>query len=172
MIQALVNKARGRQMKKEGMGRWRIHPRVAVVALIFGLAMNLACRSNDLQEGLSAKFSTNKAEYGQGEAIQLQLLLRNDSEDPLTLTFASSQKYDFWVLDSGGNEVWRWSASRVFLAVITEVGTMPGATIAYAESWGQLNNDGAAVPPGPYTLHAGIVIADAPRIDPVTIVIR
>lgn len=159
-------------MKKERRGRMRIHSGLAVVALLFGLAMHLACKSDDLPEGLSANFSTNKAEYGQGEAIRLQLRLRNDNEDPLTLTFASSQKYDFWVLDPAGNEVWRWSASRVFLAVITHVDIMPGAKIEYAETWYQLNDDGAAVPPGAYTLHAGIVIADAPRIDPVTIAIR
>ncbi len=153
-------------------GRLQIHPRVAVVALIFVLAMNFACRSNDLQDGFYARFLTDKAEYKQGEAIQLQLLLRNENKDPMTLTFASSQKYDFWVQDPGGNEVWRWSASRVFLAVITHVDIMPGATIEFAETWDPLNDEGTAVPPGSYTIHAGILIADAPRIDPVTVAIR
>ena len=159
-------------MKKERRGRMRIHSGLAMVALIFGLTMIFACRSNDLQDGLSAEFSANKAEYNQGEAIQLQLSLGNDNEDPMTLTFASTQKYDFWVLDANGDEVWRWSASRVFAAVITHVDILPGATIEYSETWDQLNDDGIAVPPGSYSIHAGIVIAEAPRIDPVTITIR
>jgi len=123
-------------MKKERTGCRRIHPGAAAVALIFGLVMNLACKSNRFPEGLSAKFQTNKTEYGRGEAIRLQLSLGNDNEDPMTLTFASSQIYDFWAQDPAGNEVWRWSASRVFAAVITHVDIMPGATIEYVATWG------------------------------------
>ncbi len=159
-------------MKKRRMGcRW-ITPGAAALALVFGLLMNFACKSNDLQEGLSAKFSTSKPEYGQGEAIRLQLRLGNDNEEPMTLTFASSQIYDFWVHDPAGNEVWRWSASRMFAAVITHVDIMPGGAIDYAENWEQLSDGGAIVPPGTYTIHAGIVIADQPRIEPVSVVIR
>lgn len=159
-------------MKKRGTDCRRSHPRAAEVALILGLMLNFACKADNLQGELAAELSADKAEYQRGEAIRLQLLLRNDSEDPLTLTFASSQKYDFWVLDAAGDEVWRWSYSRLFLAVITHVDIMPGATIEFAETWDQLNNDGAAVPPGTYSIHAGIVIADPPRVDPVTIAIR
>ena len=143
-----------------------------MIVLLAGLAINPACKSNDLLGEVSAKFSTDKAEYGQGETILLQLRLGNNGEDAITLTFASSQIYDFWVRDSGGSEVWRWSASRVFAAVITHVAIMPGAMVEYSDSWNQLNDGGAAVPPGTYTIHAGIVIAGAPRIDPVTIIIR
>jgi hypothetical protein len=159
-------------MTKKGMNCQRIHPGAAAVIMIVGLALSPACRSKSFQEGLSAEFSTNKAEYGQGEAIRLQLSLGNGNVDPMTLTFASSQIYDFWVQGPGGKEVWRWSASRVFLTVITHVDIMPKATIEYSETWDQLHNDGMAVPPGVYKIHAGIVIADAPRVDPVTIVIH
>ena len=159
-------------MKKGEKRRPRSQAGVAMIILLAGLAMNFACNSHDLPDGLFAKFTTNKAEYGRGESILLRLCLGNEDEEPITLTFASSQIYDFWVQDSGGKEVWRWSASRVFLAVITHVAIMPGATVEYADSWVQLNNGGAAVPPGAYTIHAGIVIAGAPRVDPVTIAIR
>ncbi len=159
-------------MKRERKGRKRVQSGCALAALILALTMSFSCKSNDLPQGLSAKFSTNKAEYGQGEAIHLQLLLRNESGDPMTLTFASSQKYDFWVRNANGGEVWRWSDSRVFLAVITHVDILPGATIQLAETWDQLTLGETAVPPGTYTIHAGIVIGDAPGIDPVTITIR
>ena len=153
-------------MKQGEKKRPRIHAGVAMIVLLAGLAINPGCKSIDLQGEVSAKFSTDKAEYGQGETILLQLRLGNEDDDPVTLTFASSQIYDFWVRDSGGSEVWRWSASRVFAAVITNVAIMPGATVEYTDSWDQLNNHGAAVPAGAYTIHAGIVIAGAPADRP------
>lgn len=158
-------------MKNGRMGWRRVLPLAAFV-LAAGLAMNVACKSESLLQGCSATLSADKAEYAKGEPVRLQLTLVNDEDDLVTLTFSSSQIYDFWAQDAAGSEVWRWSDSRVFAAVITHVDLMPGASAVYAEIWDQLKGDKAAVPAGTYTIHARVLIADPPEIDPVTITIR
>lgn len=144
----------------------------AAFVLAAGLALNVACKSESLLQGCSATLSADKAEYAKGEPVRLRLTLANDEEDLITLTFSSSQIYDFWVLDAAGSEVWRWSASRVFATVITHVDLMPGAVAAYSEIWDQLDLAKVEVREGTYTVHARVLIADPPEIDPVTILIR
>lgn len=158
---------------KNGTTNWRRFFRLATAfALAVGLAASAACKSESLLAGCSAVLSADKAAYAKGEPIRLQLALVNDEEDLVTLTFASSQIYDFWVLDAAGSEVWRWSNSRVFAAVVTYIDLMPGASAVYTEIWDQLSNDKLAVPAGAYTIHARVMIADPPSIDPVTISIQ
>ncbi len=150
----------------------RILPLAAAFALAVGLTAHVACKSESLLKGCSAVLAVDKAAYAKGEPVRLQLTLVNDEEDLVTLTFASSQIYDFWILDAGGSEVWRWSSSRVFATVITHIDLLPGAAAAYSEIWDQLNGDKAAVEAGTYTVHAAVAIADPPEIDPVTISIQ
>ncbi len=158
---------------KYGRRGWRRYFSLAsAIALAVGLAAHAACKSESLLQGCSATLSTDKAEYSKGEPIRLQLTLAHDEENLVTLTFGSSQIYDFWILDAAGSEVWRWSDSRVFAAVVTYIDLMPGASAVYTEMWDQLSNDKLAVPAGTYTIHARVLIADPPGIEPITITIQ
>ena len=48
----------------------------------------------------------------------------------------SGQKYDFAVVDStSGQEVWRWSAGRTFLAAIVEESVRQRGTLTFVETW-------------------------------------
>jgi hypothetical protein len=69
-----------------------------------------------------------------GQSIRLTIRLVNNGGTPAELTFATTQKYDFWVTD-GGRELWRWSAGQVFAPEVTrqEIGGQTGAV--FAESW-------------------------------------
>jgi len=69
-----------------------------------------------------------------GESVRLTIRLVNNGGTATNLTFASSQKYDFWVTD-GTSEVWRWSSGRMFTQDVTrqEIGGQTGAV--FAESW-------------------------------------
>lgn len=57
------------------------------------------------------------------------------AKEEMTLSFNSSQRYDFEVTDSNGSLVWRWSEGRAFLQVLGEEILAPGETRRYDESW-------------------------------------
>ena len=69
------------------------------------------------------------------EPVKLELCIENRSADPKKLTFNSAQKYDFWVIDSSGSEVWRWSRDKSFLQIVEELQIPTAAKIAFIESF-------------------------------------
>jgi Intracellular proteinase inhibitor len=86
--------------------------------------------------------STAKA----GESIRLTIRLVNNGGTTTKLTFASGQKYDFWIT-KGGAEIWRASSGQMYTQEIThqEIGGQTGAV--FAQSW-------TAGSPGIYVAHA------------------
>lgn len=62
-------------------------------------------------------------------SVRLVLHVTNTGEDPLELSFATSQRYEFVVEEPSGEEVWRWSEGMAFLQALSE------ATLAPGESW-------------------------------------
>jgi hypothetical protein len=43
----------------------------------------------------------------------------NNTSDPVSLTFATSQRYDLQILDSEGKPVYQWSKGRAFAQIVT-----------------------------------------------------
>jgi len=93
----------------------------------------------------------DRSVYALGAPVTLTLAVTNPGPAPVTLTAPSSQLYDFAVLRDGA-EVWRWSAGRMFLAVLTDLTIRPGETRAFTEVWDQRDRDGRPVGPGDYVV--------------------
>ena len=98
----------------------------------------------------------DKGVYALGEPVELTLAVTNPGPDPVSLTAPSSQLYDFAVLKEG-REVWRWSADKMFLTVLTRLTISPGETRAFTEPWDQRDRDGRPVSPGDYIV-IGVLI--------------
>ncbi len=96
--------------------------------------------------------TTFGAFFEQGKPIQLAISVA--VRDPLTLYYRTSQRYDLAVVDSQGQEVWRWSRDRAFAQVTEEVPLGAGETLSFAETWDQRDNDGQQVPLGNYQIVA------------------
>jgi hypothetical protein len=67
--------------------------------------------------------------------VRLVLHVTNATDDAIDFTFPTSQRYDFVVTDAAGREVWRWSAERAFLQVVTEAQLEPGETWTMEATW-------------------------------------
>ncbi|MCL5985350.1 MAG: BsuPI-related putative proteinase inhibitor [Actinobacteria bacterium] len=67
--------------------------------------------------------------------VILELRIENRSAEVRKLTFSTAQKYDFWVLDPSGEEVWRWSHDKSFLQIVEELQIPAGAKLAFIESF-------------------------------------
>jgi len=59
-----------------------------------------------------------KPVYAQGEPLDLTLEVVNHSPRAVTLGFRTAQRYDFVIQNVQGQEVWRWSAERMFAQMV------------------------------------------------------
>jgi len=69
-----------------------------------------------------------------GDSVRFTLRVTNATESPVALTFPTGQSYDFVVHD-GGEEVWRWSADRMFTQAIRMESMAAGETLEFSEWW-------------------------------------
>ena len=76
--------------------------------------------------GFGISLKTDKHKYRSGNPIPIRLEVFNHGDDRVTFNFGSSQRYDFWVKDKDGKEVWRWSAGKVFAQVLGQEIVGPG----------------------------------------------
>ncbi len=116
--------------------------------------------AQERQTGLRLVLSADRTVYARGEPVELTLSVTNPGPTPITLTAPSSQRYDFTVLKDG-TEVWRWSAGRMFLTVLTDLTIPPGETRAFTETWDQRDQSGRPVSPGEYVV-VGVLIGGEP----------
>ena len=89
---------------------------------------------------------------GRPESLTVRLTLRHSFGLPLDLTFPSGQSFDFALRDEKGSEVYRWSATRTFPAVVQNV------RVIGEKNWlAVIPLDG--IPAGKYTLEGWLTTA-------------
>jgi Intracellular proteinase inhibitor len=109
-------------------------------------------RTSDVSLDLRA----TKGVYPQGEPVELTLELVNRSQRPITLGFRTAQRYDLLIQSAQGQEVWRWSADRMFAQMLGEEVLAPnGGKLTYHVAVRE------KIPPGSYTVIGVIPAVDA-----------
>jgi hypothetical protein len=73
-----------------------------------------------VRNSLEVKTETIKGEYAVGEEVEMSVTVVNNGADSVELVFKSSQRYDFYIF-KGDEEIWRWSADKMFAMVIGTV---------------------------------------------------
>lgn len=86
---------------------------------------------------LRDEFQQQSDSFVQGESIELLLSVTNPSNTDVKLRFSSGQQYDFYIESDSYEEVWRWSANRLFIAALTELLVPAGETVEVSEVWDQ-----------------------------------
>src|SRR6185437_3508786 len=84
--------------------------------------------------GLRLLLSADRKTFAVGTPVRLTFAIANSGPAPVTLQFATSQKYDFEIR-RGGQTVWRWSADRMFTQALTSLTLAPGARQTFAVTW-------------------------------------
>lgn len=108
-------------------------------------------RGNDVFSAPEVSFSMtlDDSKYVSGVPIQARLTLTNRQPEPLTLSFPTSQRYDFVLRDAAGAVRYRWSDGMGFLQVLGE------ERIEGEKHW-VVTLRPTALPPGTYTLEASL----------------
>ena len=68
-------------------------------------------------------------------AVDLRLHVTNSTSRKIELTFPNGQTHDFYILDSAGREVWRWSTGRMFTQSVQNKVIDAGGTLSYSDRW-------------------------------------
>lgn len=85
--------------------------------------------------GLAVSVTVAKPVYAVGEPIRLTLRVRNPTDAPVRLRFATGQRYDFVIQSAAGDEHWRWSADRSFTQALGEQTVPPAWELDYNETF-------------------------------------
>ncbi|MDW7673633.1 MAG: BsuPI-related putative proteinase inhibitor [Bacillota bacterium] len=97
--------------------------------------------------------STDRMLYRRNQPVRITLVKTNISDRPVTLTYPTAQRFDFYVRRGRtGPIIWQWSADRVFAQVVEQVVIQPGQSQVFRAVWDQNTNDGFHVGPGVYTI--------------------
>jgi hypothetical protein len=105
-----------------------------IVAFLGGCQTRFATATPP-DSGIGIFLAAEKRLYTQGETIEVTFGVLNRSAQPLTLRFRTAQRYDLLVQDARGQEVWRWSADRVFAQMLGEETLAPReGTLTYSVS--------------------------------------
>lgn len=78
--------------------------------------------------------ATMEVEAGSGE-VRLALHVTNVSAGPVELEFSTGQRFDFVVTRVNGEQLWRWSADRVFTQALGTETLAAGGTVRYTAEW-------------------------------------
>ena len=77
-----------------------------------------------------------------GRTVEFTLDVRNNTARMVELRFPDGKTHDFYVQDSKGNEVWRWSKSRMFTQGV-QVKLVKAKDVAvFSEGWSSANAHG------------------------------
>lgn len=152
-----------------GSGGWLIYDieRIGVNAEKAGV------RSTKVRGNLLATLEVAKCAYEAGEPAKLVLAIENTGTRTETIRFSSGQHFDFSVT-ARGREIWRWSADKAFIQMLTQLELASGDKRTFTADWPQVDNQRAQVKPGTYEIDAVLTALGADRlaVGPVTVDIR
>ena len=107
---------------------------------------------------------------GQGATFTLVVSVRR----AVTVTYVTTQQYDFSLAPAGGKPVWLWSAGHLFGQIVYSVSLAAGHTLTFSIHWNGQDAAGHPLPAGTYQLtgvYRGLV-GGAPTVATATLTIH
>lgn len=127
-----------------------------IASLATVLLVPSACMSSAGRD-LSLTVRVANKTFKTGEPIPLELVVRYVGQDPLTLNFSTSQRYDFQIENEAGEVLWRWSDGRMFAQVVGQFDLSPELPGVRYRALFQ-----GRLPPGRYTVRGFLMTRPKP----------
>ena len=67
-------------------------------------------------------------------SLTMSLTIRNNTDKAVAISHTSGQKYDFKLFDAGGNNLYTWSADKMFMALVNKTKIGPGEEIVFSDT--------------------------------------
>jgi len=114
------------------------------------------------QKPVTGLFDTELDIKQEGSEVKLVFFLCNISEKILRLDFDVGREFDFFVENTEGKEVYRWSYGKeIYLPAITQNKLKKDEKLSFSGVWDYKDNNDSRVEPGKYS----ITIKLFPRVD-------
>jgi len=113
-----------------GKGDNRFYPREAGTR---AEAVTIVGRLAALLEKQLAAVSVTASAHEEDGGLTFSLSVANNSDKSVTIEHASQQLYDFVVFDKNGNELYRWSADRMFAMYMTYTTIPAGKNVVFTD---------------------------------------
>lgn len=105
------------------------------------------------QKPVTGLFDTELEVKQADSGVELVFSLHNVSEETLKLNFDVGREFDFFVANTEGEEVYRWSYGKEkCLAAISHNKLKKGEKLIFSKDWDYTDNEGSKVSPGKYTI--------------------
>lgn len=163
----------GSEMGELAPGKYRLQADLTNSSQIRALPVEFSIVAKNTvgnaQQKLAFAAATDKKNYRVGEAVKINLSLRNTAKNAASLNFNSGQTYDVFIRNAAGDLVWSWAANKRFIMATRQTTLAAGATQNFAVEW-----DGRALPdfqitPGQYTVEAIFTSTPELRAQPINI---
>lgn len=98
-------------------------------------AVTIVSRLVTLLDSLNAGVNvTASAFIVKGGALTMSLVIENNTDKTVTLHHTSGQKYDFKLFDAKSENVYTWSADKMFIAALGTTELKPGEKIEFSDT--------------------------------------
>lgn len=67
-------------------------------------------------------------------ALNMSLTVTNNTDKTITISHTSGQKYDFKLFDEKGNNLYTWSADKMFIALMNTTELKPGENLVFSDT--------------------------------------
>lgn len=96
--------------------------------------------------------TTDKQVYQPKDPIAMALTVCNSGSQSYQAIFSSGKKYDFFLNDANGKEVWKWSGDKLFSQAFSKMALEPGKPKTYVIVFDQVLPSGEKLKAGKYKL--------------------
>ena len=112
--------------------------------------------------GLTSHLDLGTGQFTLGQPVPIMMTIKNCGNNVNTLFFRTSQRYEFYIQNDTGIEVWRYSDGKTFDQAVGQDQLAVGEERTYGETWDQKDSRSRQVPAGRYKVFAfSIGCADA-----------
>ncbi|GAB6087546.1 BsuPI-related putative proteinase inhibitor [Alkaliphilus crotonatoxidans] len=110
------------------------------------------------KEAIQGFFKTTMELEEENEVIKINFFFENISCEEQQLYFSSGQKFDIFIHNEAGNEVYRYSKHYAFTQALIDVTLQPGEVINFLYPWDYQDDEGNPVTSGKYTITVKMII--------------
>ncbi len=97
-------------------------------------AVTMALRLMTLLDSLKGDVSVTASASDLKGSITMSLTIQNNTDKSIIINHTSGQKYNFMLFDAKGNNVYTWSADKLFIAMLTTTELKPGDRIIFSDT--------------------------------------
>lgn len=97
-------------------------------------AVTIVGRLVELEQKLEASVTVNASATETTDGFKLEIIIANNTDKTVTIDHSSQQMFDFAVFDNKGNSLYRWSANRMFIQMVSTSEIAPGDELVLSDT--------------------------------------